>query len=516
MRRPIRYSLLALGIIFLGLSLPSTTYAHGFGDRYDLPVPLSFLLIGSGATVALSFVVIGLFVKGAPSVHSYWRHNLLDHLWFRVVLASRPFSLVAKLASVGLLVLVIATGLAGTEQAVDNLSPTLVWVIWWVGMGFISALVGNVWTLINPWKIVFQGAERVYSKVTGGDELSLHFNYPEWLGIWPAFLLFFAFAWLENVYDNAAAPRNLAVLVILYSLITWSGMLIYGKHQWLKRGEAFSAFFGFFARFSPTEVRVANRRLCGRCSLDCLDRDGECVDCYECYEDAEPQDRELNLRPYAVGLSRGEAISPSMMAFVLLALATVTFDGITETSTWLSFENAIYPLARFFSPNDFAFTGTLGLVLFSALFIGVYLLFSYLMNAASGRQKRFWDLARHFAFSLIPIALAYHLSHFLSLLAIQGQAIIPLASDPFGYGWDLFGTADYRIDISVVNAKFVWFLSVGAIVLGHIIAVYLAHTRALRTFPDHGSAQRSQYPMLALMVMYTITSLWIIAQPIVE
>jgi hypothetical protein len=91
-----------------------------------------------------------------------------------------------------------------------------------------------------------------------------------------------------------------------------------------------------------------------------------------------------------------------------------------------------------------------------------------------------------------------------------------LLSDPFGFGWDLFGTARYRINIAVVGARFAWFMAVGSIVLGHIIAVYLAHVIAIRNLKEPKAALRSQYPMLGLMVGYTVVSLWIIAQPIVE
>jgi hypothetical protein len=118
--------------------------------------------------------------------------------------------------------------------------------------------------------------------------------------------------------------------------------------------------------------------------------------------------------------------------------------------------------------------------------------------------------------SLVPIALAYHLAHYLSYLAIVGQYIIPIVSDPFGLGWNLFGTRLYVVDISVVNARMVWYTSVIAIVAGHIIAVWLAHVMALRTFASNRTALLSQIPMLLLMVGYTMLSLWILAQPVVE
>jgi hypothetical protein len=144
-------------------------------------------------------------------------------------------------------------------------------------------------------------------------------------------------------------------------------------------------------------------------------------------------------------------------------------------------------------------------------------MFAALTAMASGRRLPVGDMARAFVYSLVPIALAYHLAHYLSFLLIQGQLIIPLASDPFGwFGWNLFGTRGYTVNIAIINARYAWFIAVAAIVMGHIIAVYLAHTIALRTLGERKPALYSQYPMLVLMVGYTMISLWVLAQPLVE
>jgi ABC-type tungstate transport system substrate-binding protein len=140
----------------------------------------------------------------------------------------------------------------------------------------------------------------------------------------------------------------------------------------------------------------------------------------------------------------------------------------------------------------------------------------YATATARSVQHNKGELARLFVLSLIPIAVAYHLAHYLSFLLLAGQLIIPLASDPFGFGWDLLGTARYRLNIGIINTRSVWVTAVVAIVVGHIIAVYLAHVMALRVFKENRLALRSQYPMLVLMVGYTIVGLWILAQPIVE
>ena len=160
--------------------------------------------------------------------------------------------------------------------------------------------------------------------------------------------------------------------------------------------------------------------------------------------------------------------------------------------------------------------GTVGLIIFPTIFGLIYFIFARFVLIASGSRYPLGTISSVFIYSLIPIAIAYHLAHFFSFLLIQGQLIIPLASDPFGWGWDLFNSVDYRINIGIVTARLAWFISIAAIVIAHIISVYLAHVIALRTFRTRTSSLISQIPMLVLMVGYTMVSLWILAQPIVE
>jgi hypothetical protein len=205
---------------------------------------------------------------------------------------------------------------------------------------------------------------------------------------------------------------------------------------------------------------------------------------------------------------------------VLLLLASVTFDGFSATTEWLqvqSFFITQFPTLTSEFLNGVTIANTLGLIGFPVAFAGLYRLFAYLMYRAVGNHPPSVPaLMGAFVFTLIPIALAYNYAHFLSFLLIQGQQIIALVSDPFGYGWDLFGTADYLIDIQIISARFIWFFSVAVIVVGHIIAVYLAHLRAMRIYPDQSLAMKSQIPMLGLMVLYTVVSLWIISRPITQ
>ena len=597
---PALFLFLSLALPILLALFPAAVYAHGFGERYDLPLPLGYFAIGGGLAVILSFAVIGFFVGDTTAAGGYPRLNLFRGRPLRILLTGPVYGLL-RMAALFLFLLVIATGLFGTQRPVNNLTPTFVWIIWWVGMGFAVALLGNLWAVVNPWKTIYDLAETIYRRFKPQGELDGGRNYPESWGVWPAAILFFAFAWIENALPEAAAPALLAGLIIAYSILTLGGMYLFGPQQWLRQGEVFSVIYGILTRFAVTEARAVDPDLCRECSApqcrvngggfilqqvqdergagsairdergdrlaargvpqqvrdewgdgpavrDVLQQvrdergdrsavqgvpqqvrdernDGDgggCVDCYECFELAEV--RELNLRPPAIGLNRpghGRGIIvPGMTALTLLLLATVTFDGFSDTPEWaavLGFFLERTPALTSPYFNGLVIANTLGLLAFPLLFAALYRGVAGLMRRAAGNSgPEAGPLMAAFVFSLVPIALAYHFAHYLGFLLIQGQLIIPLASDPFGYGWDLFGGAGYGVNIAITNARFIWFFALTVIVAGHIIAVYLAHLRAGEIYGTRRAALKSQIPMLALMVFYTVASLWIISRPITE
>jgi hypothetical protein len=452
--------------------------AHGFGQRYELPLPLGLYLVGAALVVALSFVVFGLFVRRAPWPRTRAHVNLLAGPLGKII--GHPAVILALRAAVlALFVVTILAGIFGEQNPYRNIAPTLVWIIWWVGLAYVAAFAGDVWALVNPWRIVFDAADWLYRHLAGGSDLGQQRPYPHALGVWPACVLLLAFCWTELVYSNAAVPAHIAWLAIAYSALTWTGMLAFGRDAWLQHGEVFSLVFGTFTRFAPTEAK----------------------------------DGRLLLRPPGAGLLDAHPVSASMMAFVLLLLATVLYDGLIGTGEWALFESVLR--ARLQGIGDPTIR-TFGLVAFWALFLGAYLGICAVMSRVASGKPSPLEVARSFALTLVPIAIGYHVAHYLVFLLVQGQYIIPLLSDPLGRGWNLFGTAGYRVDIALTGARFAWYTALGAIVAGHVLAVYLAHRRAIVVFAPTRVAMATQVPLTALMVIYTFIGLSITAEPIVE
>ena len=497
------------GATLLALS-PEDALAHGFGQRYDLPVPLWLWAAAAAAAVALSFAIIGLFVKASPGVQGYGRLNLLRFPLGRL-LADRRIRFAVRLVSVGVLALVLAASLAGDQSPTRNIAPTFIWVAWWVGFAYVSALVGNVWAVVNPWAALFAWGEAL---VGSGPPRR---RYPPALGVWPAVGLFLAFAWIELVYTGRSIPAQLGRLIVAYSALTWTGMALFGRATWLRYADPFATAFGVLARFAPTEIRVTDSA--GLPPVrDSLRETG----------------RHL---PRLRGVLRPSHSRPPRMERAALRrgppqhLGRVPLDGRVRPRPALDGDlRRIHRHAGVGQPGREPSTPrwrrsakrgsrsscTLGLIAFPLLFGLVYLGFARWMAWMGEDQLTAGTVACLFVLSLVPIAIAYHLAHYFTYLLIQGQLLIRLASDPFGFGWNLLGTARYRPDIGIVGARAVWYTAVVAIVVGHVLAVYVAHVVALREFRGRRAALRSQLPMLVLMVGYTVVSLWIIAQPIVE
>lgn len=492
--------------------------AHGFAVRYDLPLPLSFFLVGAGAVVALSFLLLVLFAgnhapqaDGLPAQRMSRRlGRFLSHAWVACALRG---------LSAALYLLIVAAALFGSENPFKNISTTFVWVIWWVGMMFVNTFVGDLWGLINPWDALFRFAEKMLHAMKPGARLSLGRPYSERLGVWPAVILFMVFAWLELIWGEGEDPRKLACVIIGYSRFTWTAMLVFGRSVWLVHGEVFTVVFSTFTRFAPVAFCRSGMGAAACCPHGMDVMNGVCIGCATCFEASPLAERAIALRWPGAGLLTHSSVSASLLALILTLLATVTFDGLFATPPWTTIYEFFIAMSSHapWLPDGLKFYvfATLVFLLMPLVFAAAFLACCRGMAMLSGAAATL-IVARNFVLTLLPIAIAYHFAHYLLYLLLTGQYIIPAMSDPFGFGWNIFGTAGFKPDIGLVGARFAWYTGVIAIVTGHVIAVYLAHRTALRVFSGRQRMLACQLPMLVLMVAYTIISLWIIAQPAVR
>jgi hypothetical protein len=448
--------------------------AHGIGGVRDLPVPESFFFTTAAIVLVVSFVLLGALWK-RPLLEAHADGRRLPRLVSALFL-STPLRVVLQLLSVGVFVVTLSTALLGTTTELLNFAPTFVYVIFWLGVPLLSVLFGNVWRALSPWRAIADAA--VWVLELGGREAR---PVLEWSGRWgryPAAAALFSFVALELANPRPAYPRTLAIAIALYSYWALAGMAVYGREAWSRGGEGFAVMFELFSRIGPFAVR-----------------DGRVV-----------------VRWPFTGLGGSELV-PGALVFVAVMLGSTSFDGFSRTAKW---QNLISDIRADLAEStqrviDLATTGTnlVGLGLFVTAVAVTYLAAVRAAAVLSGTRR---SLVPDFVLPLVPIAAAYMVAHYFSYFLIQGAFIIPLASDPFGRGWDLFGTAGFAPNLAIVAPETVWYVQVVALVVGHVAGLAIAHDRAVALFENRRAALRSQYPMLALMVLYTVGGLWVLSR----
>jgi hypothetical protein len=451
-----------------------TFVAHGIGGVRDLPVPAWLFFWGAAIVLVVSFVLLG----------ALWRRPLLDRLaegrpapaWLSRAVLATPLRVALQALSAGLFALVLAAALVGDTDPFRNLAPTWIYVIFWLGLPLLSVLLGNVWRALSPWRAIADAGVWLWER--SGREARPLSAYPERLGRWPAAVFLFGFGALELAYSDPSSPRALGFATALYSYVTLFGFVAFGREAWSARGEGFAVLFAYLARISAFAVRE------GR----------------------------LFIRWPLSGLAGADRV-PGSLAFLAAMLGTVGFDGFSRASAWQNLLADVEGPYVLENPGlaDLLVTGVnlLGLLGFVLLVAGAYLL---AVTAARSMANAPRSLVPDFLLSLVPIAFVYLVAHYFSLFVIQGQFAIPLLSDPFGKGWDVLGTADYLPNLAPFSPNTVWYVQVGSLVAGHVAGLAVAHDRAVAVFRDREAALRSQYAMLALMVLYTVGGLWLLSR----
>lgn len=471
--RAARLALLAT----LGLAAGAAA-AHTSERGLVMLLPTGLYILGGALAVGLSFVILAL----VPSRGFTWLTPL------RWPVAAIPDAAPLWPSAVALLIYIalVHAGFAGTRDPLANPLPPVLWSLWWVGFTYAVALFGDLWRLVNPWRALHRIATALPGLSAWRERPP--FAYPLPLGRWPAVIAFLAFAWFELIHPAPMDPAVLATACTIYALVTLAGTLAFGLAPWLGNAEAFSVFF---------------RMVGGLSAFTVLERD------------ASSSRRRLAIGIPCAGLFRMDRLDLGMVAFVLLALGTVSFDGLALTFWWLALvgENPL----EFPGRTSLVAVNSLGLVATWLVLAAAYSVAVHAGGALARAAKA--PSFNRYVMSIVPIAFAYHFAHYLPFFLVDGQHALRALSDPFGLGWNLLGFRDWHVTASFLaqhhTVHAIWNLQVAAIVLGHVAAVCIAHAIALEELGEARAALLSQAPMTVLMVGYTVFGLWLLSTPVV-
>ncbi|WP_338550033.1 hypothetical protein [Roseovarius phycicola] len=456
----------ALGLLTLLLvPLATLASAHASEQGFVLLLPTDIYIMAGVATVALTVVVLALLPAKAG-------HGVFRSLPMTPVpsLGARH---VTSLLSTLLLAFLIWRGFTGSGDPLSNPMPLFMWTVWWVGLVSLQGLVGNHWRWTNPWT----GIAALLAKATG---LRAPFRYPRKLGHWPGVVIFLGFAAFLLTDPAPADPARLAAYAGFYWYTALLGVVLFGP-AWLVRGEALTLLMRAYGRMGLWG-RARGRLAFGLWGWQVLARPAP-----------------------ALGLA----------VLMVVLLGTGSFDGLNETFFWLGLLG-INPLE--FPGRSVVMTQNLvGLVVSNLALLLAFAICLWLGERLAGMRRPLREVFCLYAPSILPIALGYHIAHYLTSFMVDGQYVIKIANDPLGNGMALLGLEDFYVTTGFFNTpgtvKAIWLSQAGAVVIGHVVAILLAHALAMRSGVDTRRALLGQAPLAAFMVAYTFFGLWLLASP---
>ncbi|MCB1263001.1 MAG: hypothetical protein KDB56_00090 [Mycobacterium sp.] len=442
-----------------------TVLAHGVGGSTDLPIPLTYALVGGVWALILTFAVVAVawrtpkFDPAKPGrALPRWVTDAVDSRGVRSVLAAAA------------LVVTVWVGIAAIwgPQSADNALPGSFYVLLWVGLVAVSIVVGPIWRVISPvrtiWRLLGIGTSRGQTR-----------RYPARWGYRPAAVGLFAFVWLELASPDPGSLSAIKVWILAYAIAMFAGAAIFGS-RWFARADPFEAYSMAVSRLAPFRRNRSTGLVVVGNPLDHLPT--------------------LPVRPGVV----------AVMAVLLGSTAFDSFSGFKGFRNFVDRHSAGVPLVG--ESGGASALRTAGLLFFIAV-VGVT--FSAAARATGGvtpEQRR--QLPGRLAHCLVPIVVGYVFAHYLSYLVERGQETVVRLADPLGRGWHLLGLdpGDVVYFLSM-NPALLWTIKVACVVAGHVVGVLAAHDQALRVIPV-GHQLTGQLAMMLVMVAYTLTGLYLL------
>lgn len=512
---------------------------------WGLPGWLYYLSIG--IVLLVSFGLLEWLDRRKAQPRGSQRVDLFRRLPLKVLLTSRGLRFAVQAVIVALFLLIVAAGLFGNQNPATNIAPILTWTIWWAGLVVFILFAGKAWCWMCPWDALSSWVERLSFWRYKRFGLSLNAKWPKALrNIVLATVLFVALTWVELGFGVTLKPAMTAYLALGMLAMALAALMLFERKAFCRYACLVGRVSGLYALFSPVELRARDAGVCGGCkSKDCytgnengdgcptmqfpskMDTNTYCTLCMECLHTCPHDNMTLNWRPWAADLEKEGKPRTDEAYLALLMLSITGFHGLTMTGLWVRMTESLS------AGTGLGYMAAFSLAMFGLLAAPIVLyallvkIACFFAGGAGGRKVAYRDFFIRYAYALLPIALFYHLAHNAGHLLMEGQKAVPMLSNPFGYApgqhwsvmgfsgegaWNLFGTESLQVP-PLVSLPSLWLIQVLLILVGHLYSLYAAQKVGKQIFGDAGRATRSQIPMLAAMILFSIFSLWLLKQP---
>ena len=298
----------------------------------------------------------------------------------------------------------------------------------------------------------------IYSKFNPLNLFSLKSEKPE--SVYFACILFIGLTWFELVWKEPGNPLNIAIVLI--TLFVCVNLLRYFLKKSLIEVDPL-----LLLHYLYSKLKLFNSRPYFRSLLDNIGN-----------------------------LAKLRGIE----YFVLLMIGTVTYDGLRETTFWYN---------QFGSRTDDMGFSTMMFLIMNLGTILFYRFACFFAIKVGGSDLKLNHVSNLFGHTMLPIAFAYHVTHYLTLLLFESQTFFYRFNDPIGIGMNILNVEEPTINY-FIEPLVIWGIQVAVTLLGHMLSVVLAHDLAVKLF-GHQQSDKTQYIFLFITVALTLQALFVLS-----
>jgi polyferredoxin len=455
------------------------------------------------------------------------KYDILQHNAIASFFKNRKAQFLFQLPVVLVLFLVVIAGFFGIQNSNKSFATISIWVIWWSLLIVSLALAGRVWCFMCPFGAIGDWVQRrtFYKKVN--DTFSLNRKLPgKFRNLSLAAVFFLVITWADFQFNLVNSPLFTAYFIVALLGLVVIISVIFERRSFCRYACPITGLTGLYSMFAPVELRAKEKDTCKTCKekhcvqgnengYACpvfeypgtMDKNNHCILCTECVKTCRMNNISFNLRSFAGDFSNLTKTRMDEALFILVLLGVTVFQTLIMIRPWTGFTRdlmmytgASYDSVRF--------------ILFIAAAVFPILIYSIAIGISKLliQKGSFKDIFTTYAYSVIPLGLMMHLSHNIRHLLEEGTGIIPVISDPFGFGWDLFGTAGY-MPAPVLSTNNILFIQWMLMLIGLGFSVSSGKNISRRIFRGSDSVY---LPVLVFVLIFFVFNLWVLGQPIMH
>jgi hypothetical protein len=433
---------------------------HAFeqGKIIILPNTLLCFSLGCLSGILLLWTIL-IFKKaetnniiGKKSIFFKYQVKKPGFLW-KILVCRWPQIIVTIIALV-MIYIVIMTSVFGTKVSGRNLGVLMMWAIWlFLLVAVLTPFAGRIWCTICPLPFFGDWLQRrsFFSPVMGRTKeynnkfSGLFLKWPGWLSNnWLRLIVFLILATFSTTL--VAIPRVSGITILMLLAVPTFMAFIWELRAFCRYVCPVSVFVAPFSGMSILALRNKSQEVCDQCkphfcqkgnaegwacpygiNVGEMKENADCGLCLECIRSCTYNNISVYTRPFGT-----ERIAIFAIAIIYCVLYLGPWPVVRDYVNILDKQN-------------WDLFGRYALIVWSLVLIilpGILYFLSYAATRLSKAGLSAKVVFLNYSGTLLPLGLMLWIAFVIPMLFVNITFIIQSASDPFGWGWDFFGTAN--------------------------------------------------------------------------